>query len=77
MCSWYLYGSETWVLTTPMVKVLAGFHHRATRQIAGMLPKHDARTDTWSKPPIAKAYDAAGVLPIEDYIHARQMRIPE
>ena len=31
-----LYGSETWVLTTPMVKVLEGFHHRVIRQIAGM-----------------------------------------
>ena len=60
-----------------MVKVLAGFHHRVIRQIAGMLPKHDARTDTWSKPPISEAYDAAGVLPIEEYIHVRQMRIAE
>ena len=70
-----LYGSETWVLTTPMVKVLAGFHHRVIRQIAGVLPKYDARTDKWSKTPISEAYEAAGVLPIEDYIHVRQMRI--
>ena len=56
-----LYGSETWVLTTPMVKVLAGFHHRVIRQIAGMLPKYDARTYKWSKPPISQAYEATGV----------------
>ena len=71
----FLYGSETWFLTTPMVKVQAGFHHRVMRQIAGMLPKYDARTYKWSKPPISQAYEAAGVLPIVDYIHTRQMRI--
>ena len=70
-----LYGSETWVLTTPMVKVLEGFHHRVIRQIAGMQPKYDARTDTWTKRPIYRAYVLTGTTPIVDYIHTRQMRI--
>ena len=70
-----LYGSETWVLTAPMVKVLEGFHHKVLRQITGRQPKYDVRTDTWSKRPIFRAYEEAGVLPIVEYIHVRQMRI--
>ena len=66
---------ETWVLTIPMVKILEGFHHRVIRQIAGMQPKYDARTDTWKKRPIYRAYVLTGTTPIVDCIHTRQMRI--
>ena len=31
-----LYGSESWVMTGAMMKVLEGFHHQATQCIAGM-----------------------------------------
>ena len=31
-----LYGSESWVVTGAMLKVLEGFHHRTSRRIAGM-----------------------------------------
>ena len=30
-----LYGSEIWVVIGAMLKVLEGFHHRVSRQIAG------------------------------------------
>ena len=31
-----LYGSESWVVTDDMLKVLEGFHHLAASWIAGM-----------------------------------------
>ena len=31
-----LYGSESWVVTGVMLKVLEGFHHRAARQFTEM-----------------------------------------
>ena len=34
-----LYGSESWVVTGAMLKVLEGFHHWAARQITGMTTK--------------------------------------
>ena len=32
-----LYGSEIWVVTSEMLKVLEGYHHRASRRITGMM----------------------------------------
>ena len=34
-----LYGSESWVVTGEMLKVLTEFHHRATQQLTGMTAK--------------------------------------
>ena len=34
-----LFSSETWVTTPRLEKSLKGFHHRAVRQMAGMVPK--------------------------------------
>ena len=31
-----IYGSESWVVTDVMLKVLEGFHHRVARCIEGM-----------------------------------------
>ena len=31
-----LYGSDSWVVTEAMLKVLEGLHHRVDRRIAGM-----------------------------------------
>ena len=33
-----MFGSETWVLTLPLEKALAGFHHREAQRMAGMRP---------------------------------------
>ena len=32
-----LYGSEIWVVTGAMLKVIEGFHHNSSRRIAGMM----------------------------------------
>ena len=34
-----LYGSDIWVVTRKMLKVLKEFHHRAVRRITGMKSK--------------------------------------
>ena len=34
-----LFGTNMWVLTPPLDKYFEGFHHRAVRQISGMVPK--------------------------------------
>ena len=49
-----LYGSEIWVATESMLKVLEGFHHRVARWIVG---NTDRRTvdGEWEYPPVADA----------------------
>ena len=34
-----LYGSESWVVTGEMLKILPAFHHRAAQRITGMTAK--------------------------------------
>ena len=34
-----LYGSNSWVVTREMLKVLTAFHHQAARQITEMMAK--------------------------------------
>ena len=44
-----LYGSEIWVVTRDMLKVLMTFHHRAARRITGMTAKCGAGGE-WDYP---------------------------
>ena len=37
-----LYGSDIWVVTGDIFKVLEGFHHRAARRITGLTEKRGA-----------------------------------
>ena len=37
-----LYGSNSWVVTGEMLKVLTAFHHQAAQQITGMTEKRGA-----------------------------------
>lgn len=66
-----LYGSETWVITSSMMKTLEGFHNRVARQLTGRRPRR--RNDgTWFYPPIKEALEAAGMFPMSDYIARRR-----
>ena len=69
-----LYGSESWVVTREMLKVLEGFHHQESIQITGMTAKHVADRD-WGYPPVMAALEAAGLHPIQEYIRRRQEKI--
>ena len=62
-----LYGSDIWVLTGKMLKVLEGFHHRADRRITGMTAARGAGRE-WEYPPVATALYAVATHPIMEYI---------
>ena len=66
-----LYGSETWVLTDPMLEVLRTFHHRSARYISRMFIRKGAN-EQWVCPPSKDVLEKAGLLPIETYIARRK-----
>ena len=68
-----LYGSETWVQTDSMDQVLAGFHNRAARRLAGMYPK--LINGQWEQPPVVEALEAASLLPMDVYLTRRRARM--
>ena len=49
-----LYGSESWVVTGAMLKVLERFRHQATRLITRMMAERVADGD-WGYTPVAAA----------------------
>jgi hypothetical protein len=67
-----LYGCETWVITSQVLRVLEGFHHRVARRLSGKRPYYLSRGNQWVYPPIGEALEAAGLYPIEHYISVRQ-----
>ena len=70
-----LYGCETWVVSPQVLRVLGGFHHRVARRLSGLMPS--LRQGEWYYPPLEDALSRSGLLPIEDYIMARQNRLVE
>ena len=70
-----LFGSETWVITPPMLKALTGFHHRVARQLTGKVGRYLPREDRWVYPPIDEVLAEAGLSPLETYLRRRQDRI--
>ena len=71
-----LYGSESWVVTGDMLKVLKVFHHYVARRIIGM-------TDTlrsgreWEYPPVMTEMEAVVLHPLREYMCRQQAIIPE
>ena len=72
-----LYGSETWVLTSSMLKVLEGFHNRVARRIAGKMPYYVPTEDRWVYPPTGEALEIAGLYPIQAYLDGRRNRLAD
>jgi hypothetical protein len=73
-----IYGSESWVLTKPMIRKLASFHRRCARHITGMLirPNDPNNPDgEWTHPPTATVLEAAGLWPILVYIRRRRENV--
>ena len=66
-----LFGSKTWVLTPRLEKALTGFHHRATRWMAGMGIKRQLNW-TWMYPPIGAELEMVVLEEIGVYIYRRQ-----
>ena len=71
-----LYGSDIWVVTREMLKVLKAFHHRAARHITGMTVKRGAGGE-WEYSAVEEEMYAAGIHPIGIYTKRRQMNIAE
>jgi hypothetical protein len=67
-----LYGCETWVITSQVLKVLEGFHHRVARRLTGKRPYYLPGEDQWVYPPIETALEEASLYRIEHYIGGRQ-----
>ena len=71
-----LFGSEIWFLTLRLYKALAGFHHRAARRMAGMVPKRHP-DGTWVYPPIVAALEMVGLEEIRESIALRQNKVAQ
>ena len=50
-----LFEYNMWVVTPLLDKYLKGFHHRAVRRMAGMVPKHQ-RDGTWVYHPLGRRW---------------------
>ena len=70
------FGSNIWVLVPRLEKSLAGFHHQATRQMAGMgLKRQPYRI--WVYPPIGVALAMMGIEDIGLYIPCHKNMIAQ
>ena len=56
-----LFGCETWVITSQVLEVLGGFHHRVARRLSG---KHPYVLDESS--------EEAGLYSVKHYMGVRQ-----
>ena len=66
-----VYGSETWVLTRYMKRVLGGFHHRLAHRLTGIKPQK--RWDIgWFYLLLEDAMAEAGLQEVETYVSRRQ-----
>ena len=66
-----LYGSKSWVLSPSALKVLEGFHVKASRQMTGMRPQQQT-VGPWVYLKSAVVLAAARLRPVATYI--RQLR---
>ena len=71
-----LFGSKKWILTPRLEKALAGFHHRAAWQMAGMGPKCQPG-GTWVYPSIGAALKMMGLEEIGVYISHHQNTVAQ
>ena len=62
-----LYGSESWVVTGAILKVLEGFHHKTAWRTAGMTDWR-AEDGEWEYLLVADAMEAEGLWTIKEYI---------
>jgi hypothetical protein len=72
-----LFGSETWVLSNPMLTALEGFHRRVAHRLAGRQPYLNRWTGEWIYPPIDKVLEEVGMHSIAHYIEKRQNTVAD
>ena len=70
------FRAETWVATTRMGTVLAGFQTQVTRRLTGQLLQRT--TDgTWKYTSLAAAREAAAFLTMDEYVRRRQNTVSQ
>jgi hypothetical protein len=70
--STFLYGSETWVLTTALIAQLNLFHYGAARYITHRHIRQLPNTDIWVYPDMPRTLAEIYLLPITQYIEKRK-----
>ena len=66
-----LYGSETWVTTPHIGRVLGGFHHRVAHRLKGKQPRQ-GRDSVWVYPLLEDAMEEAGLQEVKTYFSRLQ-----
>ena len=66
-----LYGSEIWLLTGEILKVIEGFYHRVARRTVGKMAQCTTGGE-WEWPPVDEALKTSGIWKIKEYIQWRQ-----
>ena len=64
-----IYGSEIWVVTGFILKVIDDFHNRVARRILGKIDQH-AGGFGWEWPPVREALYVSGMCPIKECIQS-------
>ena len=59
-----LYGLETWLMTSRILKFLGGFHHRVAHRMMGGQHQR-GRYGGWVYPPMAESMSEAGLQEVE------------
>ena len=71
-----LYGSETWVMTPYIGRVLGGFHHRLAHRLTGRQPWR-GRDGVWIYPPLEDAMAEAGLQEVDTYVSRCQNTVAQ
>ena len=71
-----LYGSESWVLTLCMKRVLGRFHHRVARRLTGRQPRR-GREGGWVYPPVEDVMAEAVLQEVETYVSHQQNTVTQ
>ena len=72
-----LFGSETWVTTPSMMKVLNGFHIRAAYRMSKLYKPKENDDGTWTYPATKDVLEELGLETIDHYIEKRRNSIAE
>ena len=59
-----IYGSEIWVVTVAILKVIEVFHHQVARRITGVMMQCKTGRD-WEWSLVDKSLDTARIFPIK------------
>ena len=71
-----LYGSETWVLTPHMQRVLGGDHHRVSHRLMRKQPQK-VQDGGWLYPPLEDVMADAGLQEVETYVSHHQNTVAQ